>query len=65
MAIPSGGGLADGMGFLSSPERVGDAARQATEWVNDAIAVVKTAPDNPYGSDEEIAGAILVRFETR
>ncbi len=33
--------------------------------MNEAIAVVKTAPDNPYGSNEEIAGEILRQIELR
>ncbi len=40
-------------------------AREATVWVEAAIAVVKTAPDNPYRSDEEIAGAILKGIEEK
>ena len=65
LAIPKGGDVLDGFNFLTSPNLIKDAARKATEWVDEAIAVVKTAPDNPFGSDEEIAGAILARFETR
>lgn len=35
-------------------------ARRALEWCDEAMAAVRSAPDNPYGSDEEtIAGAIL------
>jgi hypothetical protein len=40
-------------------------AREATAWVEEAIAVVRTAPDNPYATDEEIAGAIPKGIEER
>lgn len=59
-AIPSGGGFADGVEFLMNPEKVAATHREALAWADQAIAVMKTAPDNPYGDDEEvIAGAIL------
>jgi len=65
-AIPDGGGFADGLSFLSNPERMAKAARAATEWVEHAIAIVKTAPDNPYGDDDEaIAGEILRQIDER
>lgn len=63
LAIPPGGGLADGVEFLMSKERVIQAAKEATAWVEDAIAVVKSAPDNPFKTDEEIADEILRRIE--
>jgi hypothetical protein len=33
--------------------------------VEQAIAVVKTAPDNPFGDDEAIAGEILRRVDEK
>lgn len=64
-AIPSGGGLAAGVKFLSTKEAVMNGFRVAAKWVEEAIAVVKTAPDNPYQSDEEIAAAILLKLESK
>lgn len=59
-AIPAGGGLAAGLDFLMNTERIVEVSRNALAWIDAAIAVVKTAPDNPYGDDDEaIAGAIL------
>jgi hypothetical protein len=38
--------------------------REATAWVEEALAVVKSAPDNPHGNDDEaIAAAILQKIE--
>jgi spore coat polysaccharide biosynthesis protein SpsF (cytidylyltransferase family) len=63
--IPPDGGLADGIRELSSAENIGKRCREATAWVEEALAVVKTAPDNPYADDEAIAGAILEKIEKR
>lgn len=42
---------------------LGDIARVATEWVEAEIGAVKSAPNNPYGEDDEaIAGEILRRL---
>lgn len=57
--------LADGVTALT---KLGDSgmAKQATEWVEQAISAVKTAPDNPYGDDDEaIAGEIMRRVDER
>lgn len=56
--IPEDGNALDGFKALIGPD-LGKIAKEATEWVKSAIAVVKTAPDNPYDTNEEIAGAIL------
>ena len=64
-AIPPGGGLSDGFSFLLSG-KLGESAKNASEWVKDAIRIVKTAPDNPYGDDDEaIAGALLSKIADR
>jgi hypothetical protein len=60
-AIPDGGGLMDGIKFLRGD--LTKSARKAQEWVDEAIATVKTAPDNPFGDDEAIAGEILRQIE--
>lgn len=64
--IPPGGGLADGIRAITTPGAMVDAARQGLAQVDQMIAVVRSAPDNPYGDDEEvIAGAILAQLEER
>ncbi len=63
-AIPPGGGMADGLAFLADVAGMRAAYRAAFAWVDEAIAAVKAAPDNPYGDDDEaIAAAILARLE--
>lgn len=65
-AVPSGGGLQSAIDYLMSPSKIAESAKSATKWVFEAIDVVKTAPDNPYGDDDEaIAGAILARLEEK
>lgn len=65
-AIPDGGGFADGIEFLLNPGRMADVSRKALEWCDQCIAAVKSAPDNPYGDDEEvIAGVILAQLEAK
>lgn len=62
-AIPKSGGVADAIGFLANKDAIMETTRRATQWVKDVIALVKTAPDNPYGDDDEaIAGAILKKL---
>lgn len=66
--VPAGTGspFAHALGALTDPARLKAAAKEATEFVEAAIAVVKTAPDNPYGDDDEaIAAAILKGIEER
>ena len=65
-AIPPGGGLGDGIAFLMDKDKMLSAGKDAQKWVNDAIDVVMTAPDNPYGNDREaIAAEIVRRIELR
>lgn len=64
-AIPVGGGLASGINFLTNPQLRRTGIEKAMADLETALAVVKTAPDNPYGdNDEAIAAAILARVET-
>jgi hypothetical protein len=66
LMIPDGGGFADGLRELSDPSNIANRAREATSWVQQAINLVKSAPDNPYGGDDElIAGEILRQIEQR
>ena len=67
-AIPSGGGFADGVELFTTPGKLVRLSREALVWIDLAIEAIKSAPDNPYGEDEEtIAGVILAKLtpETR
>lgn len=64
-AVPKGGGLGDGLNFLIDAERRQRGMEQAMSNLDAALAAVKSAPDNPYGNDDEaIAAAILKRVES-
>jgi hypothetical protein len=66
LAVPAGGGLADGIKFFTDAEHRKKILGEAETWVVQAIEVVKTAPDNPYGHDAEaIAAALLAKIEER
>jgi len=59
-------GLADGIAAITTPGRMAEVARNALTWVDEVIRVMRSAPDSPYGDDEEaIAGAILAALEGR
>lgn len=69
-AVPDGSGFADGivagLDLFTTPGRFSDLAHDAFGWVEAAIQTVRSAPDNPYGDDEEtIAGVILAQLEKR
>ena len=62
-AIPNNGGLKDAVKFLSNRDIMLATAKNAKAFVQNAIAAIKAAPDNPYGNDDEaIAGAILAEI---
>ena len=61
IAIPPGGGIGAGIAFLMDKHTMVKAAQDAQKWVNEAIDVVMTAPDNPYGNDREAIAAELVK----
>jgi hypothetical protein len=64
LAIPAGRGtLSAGLAFLQDKIRIIQTAKQATADVEMWIAVVRSAPDNEFTTDEEIAGEILQRLE--
>lgn len=69
LAIPTGSGktsFALGVEALTNRGKFSSIAAEASDWVRKAIAVMKTAPDNPYGDDDEaIAEAILAGIEER
>lgn len=65
-AIPNGGGIADGLNFLTDRNRMHQGMERAMANLETAFSAVKSAPDNPYGNDDEaIAAAILDRVEQR
>jgi hypothetical protein len=65
-AVPAGGGLAAALDALTTPDKLAAIAASSRAWVAEAIAVVKTAPDNPFGDDDElIAGEVLRLIEER
>ena len=63
LAIPDGGGLKDGIKFLSDPNKINSTAKEATKWAFYMINMVKELPDCQYNTDEEIAGAILSKIQ--
>lgn len=65
-AIPSSGGIADGVKWLLDPERRKADMKEAFDTAAKFIAALKETPDNPYGDDDgAIAGAILEELEKR
>ena len=59
-AVPPGGGIGDALQSLLDPALLREQMRRAIDWVNAALAVYKTAPDNQFGDDDEaIAGEML------
>jgi hypothetical protein len=64
--VPPNGGPADVFAAITTPNRLTQVARESTGWVEQALAAVKSAPNNPFGDDDEaIAGEILGRLEER
>lgn len=65
-AVPEGGSLQDGLDFLTNPERRRQGFEKAMANMGAALAAVKSAPDNPYGDDDEaIAAAIIERVNAK
>ncbi len=63
-AIPTGGGLADGIEFFTNPQRRMQVLAASEEKAVQAIGLIKSAPDNNLGDDDElIAGEILRRID--
>lgn len=64
--VPPNGGPKDVFEAITTPNRLTQVARESTEWVEQVFAAVKSAPNNPFGDDDEaIAGEILRRIEER
>ena len=65
-SIPPGGGMQAVINVLVTPGKLADVTREALKFCDDAIAAMRSAPDNPYGNDEEtIAGAIVKELDRR
>ena len=65
-AVPPGGGIADGVEFFKDPEHRKRVMAKAVIGVHTAIELIKIAPDNPYGDDDEkIARFLLEKIEER
>lgn len=67
-AIPAGGGVADGIKFLSDPSGISKSLRAADEWVRNAILAVRNAREpNPWREkpDEDIAGELMRKIEEK
>jgi len=63
-AIPPGGGIGSGLLFFADSEHRRQVMEAAKHNFDVAIEAMRSAPDNPYGDDEEaIAAAILDRLE--
>lgn len=61
-AIPNGGGIEDGLDFLTDPT-LADRLNAAKVKANTYIDAILSTFDNPYGDDrEKVAGVILERI---
>ncbi len=65
-AVPPGGGLASAVEFLGNPERRKQVLENAEAKAIQAIQLIKSAPDNPFGdNDEQIASELLSKIQER
>lgn len=67
-AVPRGGGLADGLAFLSRKENITENAKTASAWVRVAMQAVREATEpNPWkdADDETIAVYLLKQIAER
>ncbi len=65
-AVPPGGGLASALEFFSNPEQRKQVLDSAEAKAIQAIQAIKSAPDNPFGDDDErIAGELLAKIQER
>ncbi len=63
--VPPGAGIAGAIAALREPGNIGKQAKEATAWVEAAIALVRNAPGNLLPDDEAFAGEILRQVEER
>lgn len=64
-AIPDGGSFMNGLTWLKDREQRKTDIIAACADTDAAIAAVKSAPDNPYKTDEEICEAIVTEYNKR
>ena len=65
-AVPPGGGIAAAVEFLGNSERRKQVLESAEAKAIQAIQLIKSAPDNPFGDDDEkIASEILDQIQKR
>lgn len=64
-AIPNDGGIDHGLKFFTDREYRKRVLETATQNTILAIDVVRSAPDNPHATDDEIAAAILQKLKER
>lgn len=65
-AVPPGGGLASALEFISNPEQRKQVLNSAEAKAIQAIQLIKSAPDNPFGDDDErIASELLAKIQER
>ena len=65
-AIPAGGGIASAVEFFQNAKRRKQVLEAAETKAIQAIELIKTAPDNPFGNDDElIAGELLKKIAER
>lgn len=63
-AVPPGGGLPDVVEFIRNEKRRKKVLEEAERKALESIQLVKNAPDNPFGDDDEmIAGMLLEKIE--
>ncbi len=66
LAVPPGGGMKEAIATFTTPGKLQANLREACKWVEDKLAAVKAAPDNPFGDDDEaIAKHILEKIDER
>ena len=65
-AVPPGGGLASALEFFGNAEQRKKVLDAAEAKAIQAIQLIKSAPDNPFGNDDEkIASGILEQIQER
>lgn len=65
--VPEGASLADVVEVMLDPHLWGVHIQAGVAWTEEAIRVLRAAPDNPWPdyAEEELAGVILARLAQR
>jgi hypothetical protein len=61
LSVPPGGGIGSALAVLTNPVKLKSTMLQATQEIIEALDLVKTSPDNPWGNDDEAIAAELLR----